>query len=225
MLSGRAYCEHIVADNVWDCFTLARAWHDLSVVQNLITWSEAMLMQVIGRYLRGRPREAWQRFIMESVDTGSDPKAAILEVIRPVYLALPLAVKRCFLSFAAFREGERIYESTLLDLCAGWELVSGAQAYFAAQSFLQKLEDAGLIQREPINPAWKYSRTPPDNVDFGAFFYMNSVVRDFATSIAFELQATDGGWRSIQPFFVMEVCSLSKGPLHVSWKANELCQS
>jgi hypothetical protein len=180
-----------------------------------------MLMQVIGRYLRGRPREQWQRFIDgKTAETAPDPKAAILEVIRPVYLALPLAVKRCFLSFAAFREGERIYESTLLDLWAGWELVAGAHAYNASQSFLQKLEDAGLIQRELIYPSWRYAREPPDCVDFGTFFFMNSVVRDLASSIA-----SDGRWRSIQPFFVMEVCSLSIGPLCVRWKPTELCQA
>jgi hypothetical protein len=174
-----------------------------------MTCSEPILVQVIGRYLRGRPGEQWQDLIYrETVDTGPHPKAAILKVIRPVYLALPLAVKRCFLTFAAFREGKRIHEETLLDLWAGWELVAGPHAYIAAESFLRKLEDACLIHREQVDPPHEYDHGPPDQVKVGTYFYMHAMVRGVATGLASEQQRVVGMWTTPQPFCVMEVCSL-----------------
>jgi hypothetical protein len=172
-----------------------------------------MHVQVMGRYLCGRPHEQWQQYIdQEPADTRDDPIAAIHEIIRHSFLALPLPVKRCFLFFASLREDECIREVDLLDLWAGWELVPGPHAYRAAQSYLQKLEDAYLIHCMQIHlspVACLSSSRKAENV-----FYMHHVLRDLACNVAQGRTSAigTGSWGDVsRPVFVIEVGSLPMG--------------
>jgi hypothetical protein len=160
---------------------------------------------VIGRYLCGRPREQWQQYIAgKAAETGEDPTAVLHEAIRPSYLALRLPVKRCFLTFAAFREGESIHAGDLLDIWAGWELVACSHAYVAAKSYLQELEDACLIHREGTE-----SFTCIDLLEsriHEARFYMHDVLWDLAGRLALGQTSITGEWGDVNwPFFIMEV--------------------
>jgi hypothetical protein len=178
--------------------------------------SAAMHMQVIGRYLSGRPREQWQHYIdQEPADIGDDPIATIHEVIRPSYLALPSPVKRCFLTFAAFREGEYIRESELLDLWAGWELVAGPHAYHSAQSFLHQLQDLCLIHIHMKEFGLLVLRNSRNSTPH---FYMHDVLWELACSIAQGQKAATGRWGEVnRPFLSTQVCSCHLRLLDVAW--------
>jgi hypothetical protein len=171
-----------------------------TVPRDIMLLHGSMRVQVIGSHLCEKPREQWQQYIdRKPADTGDDPTAAIHEVIHPSYIALPLSVKRCFLSFAAFPEDERIAVDQLLDMWAGWELVAGPHSYTAAQSSLQRLEDACLIHSVQMMEPWEGD---------GIKIYMHDVLHDLARSIARGQKSADRKWGEVEwPFLVIEVFS------------------
>lgn len=65
--------------------------------------------------------------------------------IEPSYDALPLSVKRCFVSFALFPEDAFLKLEDLMALWSSWQLLPGIHAWTAARSFLYILLDSSLI--------------------------------------------------------------------------------
>jgi hypothetical protein len=162
-------------------------------------------LQEIGGHLHEKPIEQWDQYIKGQTGwTGEDLTAVLRETIHPSYLALRFPVKRSFLTFAAFREEERILESQLLDIWAGWELSPGPHAYVAAKEYLKELEDACLIHRELEQPSSGMVCKQGGVVE--PHFYLHCALRDLASSIAIEHKCVTGGTGDVRrPCFFKEV--------------------
>lgn len=132
--------------------------------------------------------DEWNRYLNEPAQNARDATAEIHDIIHPSFNALPLPVKRCFISFAAYQEDARIDADRLLSLWSGWELVAGLQATRAAQTYLNKLQDACLIHFDETKQR----------------VYMHDVLRDLAVR-----KAQEAGW-----LIVLEVCPCTVVSLH-----------
>jgi hypothetical protein len=152
-------------------------------------------LQVIGQYLSGKTADKWQEYLQQPGTADGDATARLHNVILPSYQALPLPVKRCFLTFAAYDEDERVPAEHLLSRWAGWELVPGPQASKAARWCLEQLQAACLI-----HSTRRYNHYDPDDP---VCFYMHDVLRDLARMIndaehTKKLQCCDAGWVKVQ---------------------------
>ena len=141
--------------------------------------------------------DEWNRYLTEPVENARDATAEIQDIIFPSFSALPLPVKRCFISFAAYQEDARIRADRLLSLWSGWELVAGLQATRAAKTYLKKLKDACLIHFDVTEKR----------------VYMHDVLRDLAVR-----RAQEAGW-----LIVLEVCPCTARKLH-AWKRMCRCR-
>jgi RNase P/RNase MRP subunit POP5 len=106
-------------------------------------------MQVLGSRLRGADREAWRQLI-DDLDAGGKAADNITEEIRrtckPSYTALPLPLKRCFVTFAAYPEDAQIEEDELVALWAAADPVHGAGTTRRARQRLRDLHARCLVQ-------------------------------------------------------------------------------
>jgi hypothetical protein len=106
-------------------------------------------MQVLGSRLCGADTEAWKQLI-DDLDAGGKGADNITEAIRrtckPSYTALPLALKRCFVTFAAYPEDAQIEEDELVALRAAAEPVHDAGTTRSARQRLRDLQARCLVQ-------------------------------------------------------------------------------
>jgi hypothetical protein len=106
-------------------------------------------MQVLGSRLRGADQEAWNQLLAD-LDAEGKPADNITEAIqhtcKPSYSALPLSLKRCFLTFAAYPEDAQIEEDELVALWAAADPVHGAGTIQRARRRLRDLQARCLVQ-------------------------------------------------------------------------------
>lgn len=96
-------------------------------------------------------------------------------IMQPSFDALPLSVKRCFVSFALFPEDSHVPAEHLVALWSSWELLPGKHAHDAAYRYLQMLQDASLILHSSF----------AENIEqTNGGFHMHDVLRDLACSMA-----------------------------------------
>jgi hypothetical protein len=133
-------------------------------------------VQVIGRHLHTsasppspHDERKWDNYLVHSY-SGDE----IQKICMPSYEALPLSLKRCFVTFATFPEDHRVPEDTLVSLWASWDVASSPQeTHDYARGCLSRLQDACLIKHEVNLGAWEGI---PDTV----VYYMHDVLRDLA---------------------------------------------
>jgi hypothetical protein len=106
-------------------------------------------MQVLGSRLCGADKAAWKQLI-EDLDAGGKGADNITEAIRrtckPSFSALPLSLKRCFVTFAAYPEDAQIEEDELVALWAAADPVHGAFTMQRARQRLRDLQARCLVQ-------------------------------------------------------------------------------
>jgi hypothetical protein len=132
-------------------------------------------VQVIGAYLRRTAN--WDELIDRSFGAigRTDPTKEIQAICKPSYSALPMPLKRAFVSFAAYPKGARVSGEELVSLWGAWDLVPGARAYQRARDQLEQLAAACLVKRtESYN---QYLRRRAE-------YFMHDILRDMAAACA-----------------------------------------
>jgi hypothetical protein len=126
-------------------------------------------LQVLGAALRERDKQDWNRLI-EKLRNGAlaaeSDTAAIQRICAPSYNCLPISLKRCFVTFAAYPEDARIDEAELISLWATHEAVAHWSNIEIARQRLDDLAAACLVRKD------------------GGWVYMHDILRDLAAAQA-----------------------------------------
>jgi hypothetical protein len=133
-------------------------------------------VQVIGAHLRSTGN--WDELIDGSFGdiASAEPSIAVQATCMPSYSALPIPLKRAFVSFAAYPEDARVSGEELVSLWGAWALVPGARAYQRAREQLEQLEAACLVKCTE-------SRGAHSSV-MHAEYFIHNILRDMAAACA-----------------------------------------
>jgi hypothetical protein len=137
--------------------------------------SNVASVQVIGAHLR-RTRN-WEEFVNSSrgAIATADHTKVIQAICKPSYSALPMPLKRAFVSFAAYANGARVSGEELVSLWGALALVPDARAYVRAREQLKQLEAAQLVKRTEYWDQYLRRR---------AEYFMHDILRDMAAACA-----------------------------------------
>jgi hypothetical protein len=132
-------------------------------------------VQVIGAHLRRTGN--WDELIKGSFGaiTSAEPTKAIQAICMPSYSALPILLKRAFVSFSAYPEDALVSGEELISLWGARALVPGACAYQRARVQLEQLEAACLVKRTENYDRYFRRR---------AQYFMHDILRDMAAACA-----------------------------------------
>lgn len=111
-------------------------------------------VQVLGASLCGGDGSSWDKLITDLAEGGSahmNHTDNIRRICEPSYVALPLSLKRCFVTFAAFREDSRVKLKDLTSLWATFEPVARMADLETARQRLHDLVAACLVLEERVS--------------------------------------------------------------------------
>ena len=150
------------------CPLACRFWEEPSCARHL-----SSCVQVLGRAV-GADLACWHEVIealnaRRTLSSGVAGGDSIRDICEPSYEALSLSLKRCFVSFCAYPEDDRIPTVELAALWATFETVAHHSNIETARGRLDTLIAACLVQR-----------------DAGGYCFMHDVLRELAAAHAHE---------------------------------------